>query len=81
MEQTNANEIPLDQKCFTMLWNIRKQYDKIQTDEEWEMYVYQTDEIYKKEFKGTKCEKYFLDMLLATTDRLEKIWKERNSKS
>ena len=57
------------------------EYDKIQTDEEWEMYVYQTDEIYKKEFKDTKCEKYFLDMLLATTDRLEKIWKERNSKS
>ena len=77
METAKIEQIKTEQAIFTDLWNIYKKYANMPTDEEFEMYMEETNEIYLKEFKGKHHDKMFCEMLLAITNQIDRNWKQK----
>ena len=79
MKTADISEVKQEQSIFTDLWNIFKKYYHATTDEEWQQFVDETDNLYKTKYKDTEHESMFRDILTDITNQLErKHRKERN---
>lgn len=72
MESAKIEEVKQEQAIFTDLWNIYKKYYNASTDQEWQQFVNETDNLYKTKYKGTDHEQLFRDILSDIIKQLER---------
>lgn len=75
MKSATLDQVKQEQAIFTDLWNIYKQYKNVQTDEEWELYLFDTNDLYASKYIGTQHEEMYRDLLQDITKQLERNMK------
>ena len=72
MESATLDQVKQEQSIFTDLWNIYKKYKYIKSDEEWELYLFDTNDLYMSKYIGTEHEMMYRDLLQDITKQLER---------
>lgn len=75
MKSATLDQVKQEQAIFTDLWNIYKQYKYIKSDEEWELYLFDTNDLYMSKYIGTQHEEMYRDLLQDITKQLERNMK------
>lgn len=72
MESAKIEEVKQEQSIFTDLWSIYKKYYNASTDQEWQQFINETDNLYKTKYKGIDNEQLFRDILSDIIKQLER---------